>query len=132
MYVIPGTHKMGHLPWSKATEPAVFGQQLDQVEELGEPVAIELRAGQISIHSDQTGHGSEPNRSDRRRCGYVSRYCPPTVQPLDSTWSKNVVLCRGSDTTGYWQHHKRPKGEDVSSWTAYLLRQHRERQEERE
>ena len=33
------------------------------------PVAFVMRAGQISLHTDLLLHGSNPNLSDRRRCG---------------------------------------------------------------
>ncbi len=44
------------------------------------PVALEMRAGQISLHSDWILHGSEPNRSDRRRCGLAMRYLSADVR----------------------------------------------------
>uniref|UniRef100_A0A0L8GR58 Fe2OG dioxygenase domain-containing protein n=1 Tax=Octopus bimaculoides TaxID=37653 RepID=A0A0L8GR58_OCTBM len=37
-------------------------------------VPCPLSAGEMSLHHGLTVHGSEPNLSDRRRCGYVIRY----------------------------------------------------------
>ena len=49
-------------------------QTVDDPGDYGDPpVALEMRAGQISLHSDWILHGSEPNRSNRRRCGPAMR-----------------------------------------------------------
>jgi hypothetical protein len=57
-----------------------LNQAVAGVEQLGAPVDDELGAGEISIHSDLLVHGSEANRSDRRRCGLTLRYCPAEVR----------------------------------------------------
>ena len=49
-------------------------------EKYGEPVDVELKAGEISIHSDLLLHGSEANQSARRRCGLTLRYRPADVR----------------------------------------------------
>ena len=59
-------------------------------------------AGQISLHSDWILHGSEPNRSNRRRCGPAMRYLSADVRAYDG-WNANSIWCRGTDaavTTG--------------------------------
>jgi len=117
MHVIPGTHRMGPLPWSDATEPSVLNQSLTDVDKLGEPVPIELQAGEISLHADMLAHGSRPNESDRRRCGLTIRYCPPTVRVLAPAWADNEILCRGeapADTD--WRFNPRPEVEDLSAF----------------
>lgn len=114
MMFLPGTHRRGHLKWKQAEGPAVLGQEIEDVDRFGEPVHDELGAGQISLHADMLAHGSEPNGSDRRRCGLTIRYCPPEVKPLNAGWGENAILCRGEDTTGHWQHNARPCGNDLS------------------
>ena len=52
---------------SDAAEGNVLDQTIDDPERFGEVTAIELEAGEISMHSDLLLHGSEDNRSDRRR-----------------------------------------------------------------
>lgn len=83
---------------------------------MGAPYSNNLKAGQISLHADMLVHGSEPNNSDRRRCGLTIRYCPPEVEFLDQKWASMVepIVCRGRDPYGRWNHYARPAGNDVS------------------
>jgi hypothetical protein len=71
-----------------------------------------MKAGQLSLHSDLLLHGSEPNTSDRRRCGLTLRYVPPDVKPLKS-WGGTAIICRGRDTHGHWTHNERPQHDDI-------------------
>jgi len=92
-------------------------KDLTDVDKLGEPVPIELQAGEISLHADMLAHGSRPNESDRRRCGLTIRYCPPTVRVLAPAWADNAILCRGeapADTD--WRFNPRPEVEDLSAF----------------
>lgn len=116
MQFIPGTHTLGHLDWQTSDKPAVLEQELVGVADLGEPVSNNLRAGQISLHADMLAHGSEPNRSDRRRCGLTLRYCPPEVRIVDPDWreSTQAIICRGHDRSNHWVHHDRPADDDIS------------------
>lgn len=41
---------------------------------------IELKAGQFSVHDPFILHGSQPNRSQRRRCGITIKYIPSHVR----------------------------------------------------
>ncbi len=124
--VIPRTHNKGQLSWSKTTRPAVLDQEIDDLGKFDNPVCLELKAGEFSIHADLTAHGSKPNRSTRRRCGYVMRFCPPSVKPLQKSWALNAILCRGVDTHGYWTFSDRPDGDDVESWATHWERKVRE------
>lgn len=114
MKFIPGTHAMGHLSWKKAEGPVVLDQEIEGAESLGEPVHDVLAAGQFSLHADMLAHGSDPNASDRRRCGLTIRYCPPEVRRTSDKWLTESIICRGEDPDGYWEHHPRPAGEDLS------------------
>ncbi|MDE0653588.1 MAG: hypothetical protein OXI26_08045 [bacterium] len=59
-------------------------------------------------------HGSEPNRSNRRRCGLAMRYLSSDVRAyLD--WNTNSIWRRGTDPTGHWANHPRPPGEHIPS-----------------
>ena len=72
-----------------------------------------LRAGELSMHDIFLIHGSNPNRSGRRRAGYVMRYFPGTTyydremevgQSSDigvSDFARRPIwLARGMDRTG--------------------------------
>jgi len=102
MQVIPGTHRRGHLEWKNTDKPAVLNQEIVNIEQYGEPVSMNLKAGEVSLHADMIAHGSGPNTSDRRRCGLTIRYVPPMVRAVESSWAHNVIICRGSDPSGHW------------------------------
>jgi len=113
MQVIPGSHRHGQIDYepSDANEDNVLNQTVSTPLEYGEaPVALAMKAGQMSLHTDLLLHGSEPNVSDRRRCGLTMRFVSPDVRAHNG-WNGNAVLCRGSDSSGHWKHHPRPKGD---------------------
>ena len=124
--VIPRTHALGQLPWTRVSDDAVLDQSMDNPLSYGEPFPIELRAGQFSLHADMLAHGSAANKSNRRRCGFAIRYCPPSVQPLKRDWARNAILCRGSDPSGNWTYSGRPEGDDVGDWPSYWFKKYRE------
>ena len=116
MRFIPGTHDKGAFKVAETDQAeAVFHKGTANAEALGEPFTNVLKAGQISMHADMLVHGSEPNRSDRRRCGFTLRYCSPDVRIIDPSWAKGVeaILCRGEDVSGHWTHHPRPENNDI-------------------
>lgn len=111
MRVIPESHIQGHLTWrfSEETEHNVLDQTVDDPEQYGTPpVDLELRAGEISMHSDLILHGSEPNRSVRRRCGLTMRYAATDVHAYMG-WHEKGALCRGEDPDGHWSNYPPPE-----------------------
>lgn len=109
MRYIPGSHKLGHLTYtlSENDEANVLNQTVMGAEALGEPVNVELRAGEISIHSDLLLHGSEANQSTKRRCGLTLRYCPAIVR-AGLGWNAKGVVVSGKDECGHWANPPRP------------------------
>ncbi len=114
MRFIPGTHNQGAMEVQVTGGEAVFHKQTANAEALGEPFTNVLRAGQMSMHADMLVHGSQANRSDRRRCGLTLRYCPPSVRITDAAWATGVeaILCRGQ--AGDWKTHPRPDNNDIT------------------
>ena len=114
MRFIPGTHDKGAMAEQETGGEAVFHKETANADALGQPFTNCLRAGQISLHADMLVHGSEPNRSDRRRCGLTLRYCPPSVEITDQAWARGVeaILCRGG--AGAWRTHPRPDNDDIT------------------
>jgi len=110
MRFVPGSHLRGPLPFEVADdESTVLNQKVIGVDEFDPPVDNELRAGEISLHSDLLLHGSEANDSDRRRCGLTLRYCAAEVSAyLD--WNLKGVVLRGSDPARGWANPPRPPG----------------------
>jgi ectoine hydroxylase-related dioxygenase (phytanoyl-CoA dioxygenase family) len=109
MRFIPGSHLYGHLTWrlSEEDEDNVLNQTIAEVERFGEPVDDVLRAGEISIHSDLTLHGSEANDSDRRRCGLTLRYCASDVRAYLG-WNAKGIVVSGVEPDGHWANPPRP------------------------
>jgi ectoine hydroxylase-related dioxygenase (phytanoyl-CoA dioxygenase family) len=117
MQVIPGSHRFGQIPFeqSDTAENNVLNQTVPAPDAYGEkPVAFVMRAGQMSLHSDLLLHGSEPNLSNRRRCGLTMRFAPPDVRSLIG-WNHNSVICRGNDPSGHWANVPRPESDVLPS-----------------
>lgn len=110
MAVIPKSHLHGQIAFerSAAEEKNVLGQTVHKPEQFGDaPVPFEMKAGQLSLHSDLLLHGSEPNTSDRRRCGLTMRFVPPEVQ-ASNNWNQRAIIARGTDPNRHWVHNPRP------------------------
>lgn len=112
MRFIPGSHHFGHLTYrlTENDNDSVLDQTVENAEEFGEPIDVELKAGEISIHSDLLLHGSEANASERRRCGLTLRYCAADVR-AGMDWNQKGVVVSGSDPSGHWANPPRPSGE---------------------
>jgi non-heme Fe2+,alpha-ketoglutarate-dependent halogenase len=112
MRYIPGSHRLGHLTYtlSENDEANVLNQTVAGADQLGTPVDVELKAGEMSIHSDLLLHGSEANESTRRRCGLTLRYCPTDVR-AGLGWNAKGVIVSGKDESGHWANAPRPDAE---------------------
>ena len=109
MRFLAGSHHKGHLTYRRSSpdEHNVLDQTVENAEQYGTPVDVELQAGELSIHSDLLLHASEANQSDRRRCGLTLRYCAAEVR-AEMDWNQKGVLVRGSDPSGHWADPGRP------------------------
>ena len=113
MRFLPASHTHGHLPYreSQAAENNVLNQTVEKAENrFGAAVHAELKAGQMSLHSDLLLHGSGANDSERRRCGLTLRYCTTDVRAYQGWAGKGVVL-RGDDPDGHWGNPPRPEND---------------------
>ena len=114
MHVIPGSHLQAQLPFEESTqdENNVLNQTVKDALAHGAPVPMILKAGQMSLHSDWTLHGSEVNQSQRRRCGLAMRFLSSDVRAYNG-WNSHSIVCRGVEPSGHWANHPRPAGEDI-------------------
>jgi ectoine hydroxylase-related dioxygenase (phytanoyl-CoA dioxygenase family) len=128
MWVVP---KSGHVnrwsarpsfePHAEDAHPAALNllSRNQSCGEGGDKTLLPLQPGQMSAHSALTVHGSEPNLSERRRCGVAVHFVPASVRSItggqweqylytgDSTqWC--AVLVAGEDTVGTFGTPKRP------------------------
>jgi len=110
MKVLPGSHLRGGIEHvnNEADSTDVNRYRIPDEQVSGEAVDIKLKAGQASVHSDLLIHGSQPNTSRRRRCGVAISFVPTVVRDIGLGWNKAVVVCRGSDGSGHWNHIARP------------------------
>jgi ectoine hydroxylase-related dioxygenase (phytanoyl-CoA dioxygenase family) len=108
MRFIPGTHVLGHLTYKLSeTDPSnVLNQTVPEVEKYGEPVYVDLKAGEASLHSDLLLHGSEANTSTRRRCGLTLRYTAGDVRAYMG-WEEKGVIVAGAKPP-HWSNRPRP------------------------
>ncbi|MEQ8354865.1 MAG: phytanoyl-CoA dioxygenase family protein [Kiloniellaceae bacterium] len=79
--VIPGSHRGNTLhPHLREERPGLaLNQTIDPaLMDEAEALDVELEAGQFSLHDVHLIHGSNPNRSPKRRAGVAIRYMPAT------------------------------------------------------
>jgi non-heme Fe2+,alpha-ketoglutarate-dependent halogenase len=112
MRYIPGTHLLGHLTYAlrEDDDSNVLNQTVEGAERWGEPVNVELEAGEMSLHSDLLLHGSEANESNRRRCGLTLRYCGADVR-AELGWNAKGVVVSGRDASRHWANPPRPESD---------------------
>jgi len=115
MRVIPGTQSDGireHGKAEKAGNLLSINQEVPvTVEEEARAVDLVLRAGEVSLHHGMVIHGSNPNRSSRRRCGLTLRYIPPSVRQVSLNSQGRgyaAVLVRGEDRFHHFDERPRP------------------------
>jgi len=107
MRVIPGSHRAfrAHLDAYQPVDRSqnVFNARIppEMIDE-EKSVNLELAVGECSFHDAWTIHGSNPNCSEKRRCGYTMRYMPANVALDREGWNKEhrIYLLRGQDRTG--------------------------------
>jgi ectoine hydroxylase-related dioxygenase (phytanoyl-CoA dioxygenase family) len=115
MRVIPRSHRGGLLPHARSPRDRLV---LDIEVDPGHYDAatardVVLRAGEFSMHDVYLIHGSQPNRSPRRRAGLAIRYMPATshfdrtIPPMTSYGTavidfsrRPLWLVRGTDRAG--------------------------------
>lgn len=114
MQFVPGSHREGALPH---VERALDGTRVLKREAIGMEARPKrfvnaLAAGELSLHSDLLLHGSDANRSSRRRTGLTIRYAAAGVDvlPGHEYFVIPSVHCRGTIPTR-WLHTARPDGE---------------------
>jgi hypothetical protein len=107
MMVIPRTHIEGRAGFSDYgavdTRAAVFSSEIiEQQRDDARRVYIELQPNQCSLHDARIQHGSEPNTSSIRRCGWTLRFCPARVKFNQAQFAggHQVYLAKGRDLGG--------------------------------
>jgi hypothetical protein len=107
MRVIPGSHRayQAHIDSYQPVDRAsniFFARIPPELIEEDKAVNLELAVGECSFHDAWTIHGSNPNFSAKRRCGYTMRYMPADVvlHRESLNHQHRIYLLRGKDRTG--------------------------------
>ncbi len=106
MYVIPRSHNTGRKGFSDYedvdTSKNVFDTEILPTQRKDElAVPCELAANHCSLHDARTQHGSPPNTSDKRRCGWTMRFIPATSRLNPEFADRQLMyLARGSNVLG--------------------------------
>ncbi len=115
MKVLPKSHRQGvklHSTAELQGNLLSINQEIpdDHLDTIG-AIDLNLRAGQMSVHHGMLVHSSNPNQSDRRRCGLVARYISTAVrqvQPDSYGLYHKPVLVRGQDRYQHFPKNKAP------------------------
>ena len=116
MKVVSGSHKKGANGFKHHTNDAshlVLDQEVseDQIDK-DKIIYMNLKAGEISLHNDALLHGSDPNNSNRKRCGITMRFSPTNVKGDLNEWPFfETQLARGEDTFKLNPIAQIPRGE---------------------
>ena len=103
MRVIAGSHRLRDRRYEEVDKHKyLFGREV--IPEDIDPskiVDLELKIGECHFHDGFTIHGSNPNTSQKRRCGYTMRYMPANVRCNDPSLNPGhcIYLLRGEDRT---------------------------------
>ena len=106
MYVVPRTHNTGKQGFSDyediSKEAAVFSTEITRTQRNdAAAIPVELEPNHCSLHDGRLIHGSPPNTSSLRRCGYTMRYISTRskLNEKDFPWHQ-IYLARGKDHAG--------------------------------
>ncbi|MCX7630194.1 MAG: phytanoyl-CoA dioxygenase family protein [Geminicoccaceae bacterium] len=113
MKFLPGSHKSEILPHKDTFAPENLlsrGQEVQVEVDESKIVFDVLRPGEMSLHHVKLIHGSDPNRSDDRRIGFVIRYVPTYVRQVVGKID-SATLVRGVDRYGHFEPERRPRAD---------------------
>jgi Phytanoyl-CoA dioxygenase (PhyH) len=104
MYVVPRTQDNGYSDYVPVDSKLnVFSTEITPAK-MRDKLAVpcELQPNQASLHNGKLIHGSPPNTSTFRRCGYTMRYMPTYARFNEGRLGAlhQVYLARGRDRAG--------------------------------
>ncbi len=123
MRVLPGSHlpgQMRHKDTFAADNLLSRGQVLEMEVDEDQAVDLELQPGEMSLHHVLIAHGSEPNRSDQPRHGFVIRYIPTYCRQIGGRTT--ALLVRGQDRYDHFDPVPRPKADMHPDAVAFRAR----------
>lgn len=112
MMFVPGSHTrqlVPHVDTFDENNLLTRGQEIAVDVPAEDAVAIELAAGQASMHHGHLFHASGPNTTDDRRIGSAIRYIKPSMKQRSGDRSL-VSLVAGEDRYGHFTIAEPPRG----------------------
>ena len=111
MEVIPKSHK-----WKNQIHKETFsknnllsrGQEIKNIDNIDQAIAMPLKAGEISLHHVKLAHSSKINKTNDRRIGLAIRYTSTAVKQKNSN-KDSALLLRGKDNYLNFLHESPPK-----------------------
>jgi len=104
MRVIPRTHFNGYSEYDPVDpEKNVFSTEIKPNQrDDSKAVYFELEPNEASLHESKLMHGSDPNTSAFRRCGYTMRYISTRTKAMPGPEGHvhSIYLARGQDRCG--------------------------------
>jgi len=124
MRFVPGSHLAGDLAHAELPldGSVVLNRRVAEHENYDETVLNEMKAGEVSLHTDLLLHGSPPNFSERRRCGIALRYLAAEVKvvPGGESWTRSAVHIGNGDPSGYWPNRTRPLKDEPHKMASFV------------
>jgi non-heme Fe2+,alpha-ketoglutarate-dependent halogenase len=122
MRMIPGSHKQGLLKHENVADRSNLlfrGERVTMDVQESRAVDVVLRPGEMSLHQSTIVHGSNPNRSDEPRIGFIVRFVTSSIAIRD----RPVMRVRGDADCSHLRLADPPVIEDQSSalsaWRAF-------------
>ena len=115
MRVVPGTHTHKIHPHNDTWADDNLlsrGQEVEVDVDEDDVVDLVLQPGEMSLHHVKIIHGSNANRSDRKRIGYAPRYVTPEVKQVQIKERQRAVLARGRDEYHHFDLMEHPPPDD--------------------
>ncbi len=115
MRVIPGSHRLGRLEHGNVSDDANLLQRGEHViAEVDDDRALDvvLQPGEVSLHQSNLIHGSNPNRSNEPRVGFIVRYVTSNFAGRSGL---PVMRVRGDGESDHLELVERPVPADMSS-----------------
>ena len=115
MRVVPGTHTHQIHPHNDTWADDNLlsrGQEVEVDVDEDDVVDLLLQPGEMSLHHVKIIHGSNANRSDRKRIGYAPRYVTPEVKQVQIEERQRAVLARGRDEYHHFDLMEHPPPDD--------------------
>jgi ectoine hydroxylase-related dioxygenase (phytanoyl-CoA dioxygenase family) len=122
MRVIPGSHKQGLLDHDNVKDAPNLLRRGERVaSEVDESKAIDvlLQPGEMSLHHSTIIHGSNPNRSQQPRIGFIVRFVTSRI----AKQNRPLLQVRGKADCSHLTLAKPPAAADhqaaFSAWRNY-------------